>query len=451
MNKCLWGAALSAGQCEGGIASRGYSIADSQPMEKGRVFKRYPEPDPEKYYPTQNAVYFYENYQSDIELMEEAGIECLRTSFAWCRLYPTGMELEPDATGLAFYDDVIDRLLAAKIEPIITISHLEVPYALFEKYGGWENPEFCESYVRLAKCVIEHFKGRVHYWITFNEMNMTLHLPLCIGVGIDRSENELQCKYQALHQMFIANAKAIQYCKQVDPSASIGAMIAYSPIYPLTCNPLDVEKARKLNLENLMVSDVLVDGCYPPYALELFKRENLQIDVDEPLLKNTVDFLATSYYSTNATSVDNTTQSSGNLFGGAVNPYLKQTEWGWQIDPLGVKICLHDLYDRYRIPLLITENGIGAKDVLEDGEIHDPYRIEYLNDHIDKIKECIEEGVELYAYTMWSFLDQVSASSGQMSKRYGIVYVDLDDNGKGSAQRFKKDSFYWYKEKIKAR
>lgn len=450
MAACLWGAALSAGQSEGGFATRGIAISDSQPMEKGRAFKRYPAPDPDIYYPTQQGVEFYEHYKEDIALMAEAGIQCLRTSFSWVRLFPTGMEEEASLEGLAFYDDVVNHLLKHHIEPIITISHLEVPYYLFETYGGWEHPAFLESYVRLAKSVISHFKGRVKYWITFNEMNVTLHLPLSIGVGVDRSEHPIQCKYTALHHTFLANAQAIAYCHEHDPSAKIGAMVAYTPIYPKTCKPEDVEKAKQMEWENLMVSDVLVHGVYPPYAKRLFKKENITIDMESLILKaNTVDFLATSYYCSSAASVDKQATTSGNLFGGVINPYLKKTEWGWQIDPIGIKLCLEELYDRYRIPLMITENGIGAIDTIEDGCIHDPYRIAYLQDHIDMVRSCLDDGIPVLAYTMWSFLDQVSASSGQMSKRYGLVYVDYDDEGQGSGKRLKKDSFTWYQTLIK--
>lgn len=450
--KCLWGAALSAGQCEGGFDHRGVMISDTLPAgsSKQRIMKRYPFPSKDEYHPTMQAVAFYDHYQEDIQLMEEAGIQALRTSINWARLFPTGMEVEADASALAFYDDVIDRLIKANIVPIITISHLEMPYELFERYGGWEHPEVMEHYLRFAKTIICHFKGRVKYWITFNEMNMVLHLPLCVGVGVDRANDVEACKLQALHHTLLANAKVVAFVKEQKMDAEVGAMIAYSPIYPYSCKSEDVWKAKMLTLDNLMVSDVLVKGVYPDRIKEKQRNHQLDFSNDEAFLKeNCVSFLATSYYCSTAASTDpNLALSSGNLFGGTTNPYLKQTEWGWQIDPLGIKLCLYDLYDRYGIPLMITENGLGAKDTVDQGEIHDKYRIAYLSAHVAFVKEAIAEGIPVIAYTMWSFLDQVSASSGQMSKRYGLIYIEYDDEGKGSGRRIKKDSFAWYKEYI---
>ena len=451
--KCLWGAALSAAQCEGGFESRGAMVSDTLPAGSGkaRMSMRHPLPEKNEYRPTKQAVEFYQHYKEDIELMKEAGIQALRTSINWSRVFPTGMEDLPDEAALAFYDDMIKRLRAANIEPIITISHLELPYDLFETYGGWEHPALIEAYVRFAKVLIDRYHDLVHYWITFNEMNMALHLPLCVGVGVDRASNPEACKLEALHHTLVASAQVVEYAKQIDASLMIGAMIAYSPIYPYSCKSEDVWKAKQLTLDNLMVSDVLVKGTYPDIMKYKQQELGLNFEADELYLrKHCVDFLATSYYCSTAASSDpNLSQSGGNLFGGTQNPYLKQSEWGWQIDPLGIKICLYDLYDRYGIPLMITENGLGARDTIEDDHIHDDYRIAYLRDHVEMVQSAIEEGIPLLAYTMWSFLDQVSASSGQMSKRYGLVYVDIDDEGKGSGIRIRKDSFDWYKAFIK--
>ncbi|MFR7591259.1 MAG: glycoside hydrolase family 1 protein [Longibaculum sp.] len=452
-HKTLWGAALSASQSEGGFSTRGISIADTQPMEKERCFLRYSSLRPDTYYPTHEAVDFYNHYQEDIALMKEAGIQCLRFSIAWCRLFPTGFEEKPQLQGLEYYDHVIDELLKNHIEPIITISHLETPYMLFEKLGGWENPEMKEHYIRYAKTVLDYFHERVHYWITFNEINMGLHLPLCIGIGVDRSDNQKQCIYEAMHHMLLASGEVVAYAHQLDCTLQIGAMIAYSPIYPKTCRPQDIEKAYLLERENLMISDILVQGEYPYYTSHFLKQMQVHLDItneETQILKNgKVDFLATSYYCSNAASIIEEKQSGGNLFGGAENPYLEKSEWGWQIDPYGLKYVLSHLYDRYHIPLMVVENGLGAKDQLEQGHIHDDYRIAYLSEHVKMVEESIDEGIPVLAYTMWSFLDQVSASSGQMSKRYGLVYIDLDDYGKGSYQRICKDSYSWYRDFLK--
>lgn len=453
--KCLWGAALSAAQSEGGFQDRGIMICDTLPLGsmEERITKRFPFPQDHSYRPTVKAVELYEHYQEDIALMQEAGIQALRTSINWARVYPTGMEEQPDERALQFYDELINSLKRAHIEPIITISHLETPNTLFETYGGWEHPAFLTHYMRFAKTIITHFADRVHYWITFNEMNMALHLPLCVGIGVDRAADKEACMLQGLHHTLMASAKVIDFVKTQTLDVMIGAMIAYSPVYPYSCHPQDVWKASMLTLDNLMVSDVLVKGCYPIQIKQRQQRHGLDFSNDEVYLKqHTVDFLATSYYCSTAASSDPShAVSSGNLFGGTKNPFLQESEWGWTIDPMGMKICLFDLYDRYGIPLMVTENGLGARDIVEDGEVHDPYRIAYLKAHVDMVEEAIQDGIPVLAYTMWSFLDQVSASSGQMSKRYGLVYVDYDDEGNGSGKRIRKDSFAWYQEVLQAK
>lgn len=451
--KCMWGVALSAGQSEGGYqkGGKGISISDCIPIERDRCFKRYPLPEKDGHYPCQRGVEFYENYADDIRLMKELGVDALRTSFSWARIYPQGDDVQPNEEGLAFYDDVCDELILAGIEPIITLSHLEMPAHLFEKYDGWQNKNWITCYARYAETLFQRYHKKVKYWITFNEMNMALYLPLAVGVGVDRAENKEEAKWQAVHNMLVANAKAIALCRKYSPHARIGSMVAYSPVYPKSCNPRDVLKANDLNRENLAIADVLVRGCYPSFLLHKFQAEQIGIQMTEmerkELYNNRVDFLATSYYNSNVASTsEEDGKAAGNLFGGVRNPYLEETEWGWQIDPIGIRICLRDLYDRYQIPLMITENGMGARDAVEDGGITDDYRIAYLAAHTAEVKKAIEEGVDVIAYTMWSFLDQVSASSGEMAKRYGLVYVDLDDAGKGTLKRLKKKSFFWYQD-----
>lgn len=457
-SRMLWGAALSASQCEGAYAEagKGLSISDTVPSGRRDLTKRYPKPDSQHYYPTHNAVDFYHRYPEDIELMAQCGLECLRFSFAWSRFFPQGDELQPNPLAVQHYDDLIDRLLAKQIVPIVTMSHLEIPFALAEKYGGWENKEFIRCFLRYSQFLLDHYGDRVKYWITFNEMNMLLYFPCTLGVGVDLTEKPEQAKLQALHNMLTAGARTIEYAHALNPEIQIGAMIAYSPIYPVDCRPENVTYAYALERNALSVADVLVRGKYPGTFERSLRERQLQLDrtADELklLAKNTVDFLATSYYCSNAASVDATAEkSSGNLFGGARNPYLEVSEWGWQIDPAGLRYALNYLYDRYQIPLMLVENGLGARDQIVDGKIEDDYRIAYLTAHLQMVKEAEADGVELLAYTMWSFLDQVSASSGQMSKRYGLVYCDVDDEGRGTFERIPKKSFYWMQDQLKNR
>lgn len=455
-SKCLWGVALSAGQCEGAYLEdgKGLSIIDTIDCSKERCMKRFPLPSTDNYYSSHEAVDFYHHMEEDLELMKDLGSQCFRTSIAWSRIFPTGEELVPNEKGLLFYDKMIDRCLEYGIEPIITLSHLEIPYTLYDKYGGWENKHFIDCFVRYAKTVIERYQNKIKYWITFNEINCTIHFPHIVGVGVDRSSHPKSVQYQALHNMLVANAKVIQLAKEINPQMQVGCMIAYAPIYPLTPHPEDVFKSQLIERENLLASDVMIRGQYPYYTQSFFQEEGIEIQIMQDELKviseHRIDFLAMSYYNTNAaTAFDEKDKVSGNLFGGVKNPTLKQTEWGWQIDPVGMRIMLNTLAQRYEIPLMVVENGIGAKDILIDGKIHDDYRISYLKEHLEQVQLAIQDGVNLLAYTMWSFIDIISASGGKMSKRYGLVYVDRDDEGNGTNQRIKKDSFEWFKQTLK--
>lgn len=455
--KCLWGVALSAGQSEGAYLEegKGLSIIDTVDCSKQRCFARFGMPEEGRYYSSHVASDLYHHLDEDMELLKELGAQCFRTSFAWSRLFPTGEEKKPNPQGLAFYERMIDKCLAANCEPIITLSHLEIPYALYDKYGGWEDPHFIDCFYHYAKTIISHFKDKVKYWITFNEINCALHFPSFVGVGADRSQDPLSTCYQAMHNMFVANAKVVEFAHGLDDELKIGCMIAYSPIYPLTSKPEDVYKAMMCERENLLAADVLVHGHYPAYAKQMFAAKKIHIAIQENDLalieQNRSDFLAVSYYNTQAQSADECQEHSrGNLFGGIKNPYLDVTQWGWPIDPLGIKIMLQRLDERYDgFPLMIVENGIGAQDVLINGKIHDDYRIAYLQQHITNVQEAIDQGVNLWAYTMWSFIDIISASGGKMSKRYGLVYVDRDDEGHGTNARYRKDSYYWYQQLLK--
>lgn len=457
MTECLWGAAMSAAQAEGAYLTdgKGLDIFDTLDQSRERASKRFPRPVEGNYYPSHTGVDFYHHMEEDLKLMKECGLECFRTSFSWARIFPTGLEQEPNEKGLQFYDRMIELCLRYGIEPIITLSHLEMPYELFETYGGWEDRRCIDSFLRYAETVFNRYKGKIRYYITFNEINCTIHFPLIVGVGVDRSPAPMACKYQATHHVMIANCLAVKALRQIDPAAKIGAMTAYGPVYPLTPDPADIKKAEDVERENLFVSDVLVRGHYP-YYMKRFMEDNRillkQEPEDESLLREyRIDFLAMSYYNTNAeTAGGKGEKTGGNLFGGVRNPYLAETEWGWQIDPLGIRILLNKLAERYdNFPLMIVENGIGARDKLENGEIHDTYRIRYLEEHLEQIQEALQDGVELVAYTMWSFIDLISASGGKMSKRYGLVYVDRDDEGNGTNRRICKDSYYWYRDYIK--
>ena len=454
MTKCLWGAAMSAAQAEGAYLEdgKGLDIFDTLDQSGERAAKRFPRPEKGRYYPSHEGPDFYHHMEEDLRLMKECGLECFRTSFSWARIFPTGLETEPNEKGLRFYDRMIDLCRQYEIEPIITLSHLEMPYELFEVTGGWEDRRCIDSFLRYAVTVFERYKGKIRYYITFNEINCTIHFPLIVGVGVDRSDNPMQCKYQATHHVMIANCLAVRALRRIDPQAQIGAMTAYGPVYPLTPDPRDVKKAEEVERENLFVSDTLIRGHYPYYMKRFLRENGIELNVtpeDEELLSSCrIDFLAMSYYNTNAETVTKDARAAGgNLFGGVKNPYLEETQWGWQIDPLGIRILLNKLAQRYdNFPLMIVENGIGAKDRVEDGQIHDDYRISYLSDHLKQVREALEDGVELIAYTMWSFIDLVSASGGKMSKRYGLVYVDRDDDGKGTNKRICKDSYYWYRD-----
>ena len=323
------------------------------------------------------------------------------------------------------------------------MSHLEIPQALAEKYGGWENKEFIRCFLRYSQFLLEHYGDRVKYWITFNEMNMLLYFPCTLAVGVDLTDKPEEAKAQALHNMLYANAQTIAAAHAIGKGIQIGAMIAYSPIYPVDCRPENIMLAYDLERNALSIADVLVRGKYPGTYERKIDEQALQLERTQAeldtLAQNPVDFLATSYYCSNAASIEATAEkSAGNLFGGARNPFLKTSEWGWQIDPQGLRYALNYLYDRYQIPLMIVENGLGARDVVTNDIIKDDYRIAYLEAHLHALNEAEKDGVEILAYTMWSFLDQVSASSGQMSKRYGLVYCDVDDNGSGTFKRIKK-------------
>lgn len=463
----LWGGATAANQYEGGWNEGGKGPSGADMMTNGthttpRQITRMWEDG--LFYPNHKASDFYHRHAEDIDLMGEMGFKVFRMSINWTRIFPTGMEEEPNEEGLAFYDRVFDELLAQGIEPLVTISHYELPFALTEKFNGWASRELIDLYVRYCEAIFTRYKDKVKYWLTFNEINCgTLPLGNFMGLGIlnegtrdfANQVDDPQLRYQALHHMFVASARAVQLGHRINPDFKIGCMIAYMTNYPYSCNPKDVIACQEKNDEaNCYCGDVQVRGAYPHFAQSIWDKYGVELHMEdgdlEELKRGTVDFYSFSYYMSNAVATgSDVEESAGNLLGGAKNPHLKASDWGWQIDPDGLRYTLKELYGRYQIPLMVVENGLGAFDTVgEDGAIHDQYRIDYLRDHIVAMERAIEDGVDLMGYTMWGCIDLVSASTGEMGKRYGFVCVDVDDYSQGTFDRSRKDSFYWYKKVI---
>ncbi|MBR3310988.1 MAG: family 1 glycosylhydrolase [Solobacterium sp.] len=466
----LWGGATAANQFEGGWneGGKGPGVPDhirGGTVDTPRLWDK--EIDPDVYYPSHQAVDFYHFYKEDIALYGEMGFKCFRLSVNWSRIYPNGDELEPNKEGLEFYHKVFAECKKYDIEPLVTISHYELPWGLSEKYNGWTGREVIDCFVRYATTLFTEYKDEVRYWLTFNEINIGVqsfgrimslgmlgedHKPM---FKMEETREEASDRFTALHNQFVASAKAVVIGHEINPENQIGLMIAGSMNYPYTCNPNDVKEAQtKMQMSNWFCGDVQVRGHYPYYAKRYFKDNNIEVRMEpgdeEILAKGTVDFYSFSYYMSSCASVDpEALKAAGNMFTGIKNPYLKASDWGWQIDPEGLRIYLNEVYGRYEIPLMIVENGLGANDErAEDGKFHDSYRIDYLRDHIKAMAEAVEDGVDLMGYTMWGCTDLVSASTGEMKKRYGFVYVDRDNDGNGDFHRERKDSFFWYKKVI---
>ena len=460
----LWGGATAANQCEGGFneGGRGLANVDVAPHGKDRTavikgkMKMF-DFDNEHFYPSKDAIEMYTHYKEDIKLFAEMGFKVYRMSIAWSRIFPKGDEDKPNEEGLKFYEDVFKECLKYNIKPLVTITHFDCPMHLITKYGGWKNRIMIKFYENLCNAIFNRYKGLVEYWLTFNEINMILHAPF-MGAGLyfEEGENEEEMKYQASHHELVASAIATKIAHEVDPNNKVGCMLAAGIYYPYSSKPEDVLAAQHKNDEMYFFVDVQSRGKYPNYALKKFEREKLNIKMEkedlELLAKYTVDFISFSYYSTRCATADKTKYkiTEDNLEGDIKNPELKQTDWGWTVDPLGIRITLNDIYDRYQKPMFIVENGLGAYDKPdENGYVEDDYRIEYLREHIKNMKDAVEiDGVDLIGYTTWGPIDLVSAGTGEMSKRYGFIYVDRDDFGNGSLKRSRKKSFYWYKKVI---
>jgi len=468
----LWGGATAANQLEGGfnLGGKGLSTADMIPYipkhERtgdnavhitSEQFNRALKDPTNGIYPKRWGVDFYHRYKEDIALFAEMGFKVFRLSISWARIFPNGDDVAPNEEGLAFYDAVFDELAKYNIEPLVTLSHYEMPASLVERYNGWTDRRLIQLFVKYAETVFRRYKNKVKYWLTFNEINAIALAPYnAAGLIHDRHENIEQSIYQALHHQFVASALAVKACRKIIPEAMIGCMLARFEIYPETCNPQDVLKALKEEQMNFFYTDVQVRGKYPNYMKRFFKENNIKIimepDDEKILLEGTTDFLSFSYYMSLVESAGpQGERAPGNLFSGLKNPYLESSEWGWQIDAVGLRITLNKLYDRYQIPLFVVENGLGAVDKInEHGNIEDDYRINYLREHIIQMREAIEDGVELMGYTSWGPIDIISVSTSEISKRYGFIYVDVDDYGRGTFNRMKKKSFYWYKRVIES-
>ncbi|MEK5040325.1 6-phospho-beta-glucosidase [Sporosarcina sp. FSL K6-3457] len=460
----LWGGAIAANQAEGAYLEdgKGLTIVDLLPTgEKrwdimtGHIDSFVPSFD--QYYPSHESIDFYHRYKEDIALFAEMGFKALRLSISWARIFPNGDDESPNEAGLQFYDNLFDELLKHGIEPVVTLAHFDVPVHLVEAYGSWSSRKLVQFFEKYVKTVFTRYKDKVKYWMTFNEINMLLHLPF-VGAGLvfKEGDNRKQIQYQAAHHQLVASALAVKACHELIPNAKIGCMLAAGATYPYTCNPEDVYEAMEKDRESFFFIDVQSRGEYPAYAKRFFKNHDLTIEIedeDAALLKNhTVDYIGFSYYSSRTTSTDPEVLkqiTSGNVFGSIENPYVEKSEWGWTIDPKGFRITANQLYDRYQKPLFVVENGLGAIDELNaNGEVHDEGRIEYLQKHLIEMSEAIEDGVDIIGYTSWGPIDIVSASTGEMKKRYGYIYVDKDNEGNGSLTRTKKKSFDWYKKVI---
>ncbi|MEK4455386.1 MULTISPECIES: glycoside hydrolase family 1 protein [Paenibacillus] len=453
----LWGGAIAANQAEGAWNEDGKGPAISDAFRGGIVGGTFDDTiDENKYYASHEAIDFYHRYKEDIALFAEMGMKCFRTSIAWSRIFPNGDDAEPNEKGLQFYDDLFDELLKYGIEPVITISHFELPLNLIRKYEGWKSRELIGFYVKYAEVVFKRYKNKVKYWMNFNEINHFHTIPLAAGgIVVQDDEHKLPTIYQASHHVFVASALATKLCHEIIPGAMMGAMLSLSPIYPNTCNPDDVFEAYELRRRSLFYSDVILRGYYPSYAKRIWKEHNIMVQMepgDEQLLReHTADYLGFSYY--RSTTHKAGMPILGNTGGimGLDNPYLEKTPWGWPIDPKGFRYVCNEMYDRYQKPLFVVENGYGSHDeILEDGSIHDPERVDYLNKHLIQLHEAIEDGCEVLGYTWWGPIDIVSAGTGEMKKRYGFIYVDKNNDGTGTLERRKKNSFYWYQKIIES-
>ncbi|MCR5230901.1 MAG: family 1 glycosylhydrolase [Solobacterium sp.] len=463
----LWGGAFAANQTEGAFDAdgKGLSTADIFPKADrktgGMFYRTYDQileavsdPDSMKY-PKRRGIDFYHHYREDIAMFAEMGFKALRFSFSWPRIFPMGDEETPNRKGLDYYRNVISELKKYNITPIITLSHFEMPLNLSLKYNGWADRRLIEYFLRYAETVIDEFHDDIRYWITFNEIDATLHIPL-MGAGLieEKTEDIEKTKYQAIHHQFVASSLLTKYVHEHYPDLMIGCMSTKNLKYPATCRPEDCMQWLYETEADSACTDVQVFGEYPYVWKTMWRKKGITPEITEEdaavLKNNTVDFVSFSYYASLVTSADGSKKekTSANLLVGEKNPYLRQTPWGWQIDPVGLRFSLNQMYDRYKLPVFVAENGLGTIDVFENGTVNDDYRIDYLREHIREMGKAVEDGVPVFGYTYWGCIDCISASTSEMSKRYGFIYVDQNDDGSGTLKRYPKASFRWYQKVI---
>ena len=458
----LWGGAVAAHQCEGAWQEGGKGISCSDVETAGDNVTGAPRRLTDgiiegEDYPNHVGVDFYHRYKEDVALFAEMGFKAFRTSIAWTRIFPRGDEKEPNEEGLKFYDDLFDECHKYGIEPVITLSHFELPWALAKEYGGFRNRQAIDMFVKFAKVCFERYQHKVKYWMTFNEINnqadATQHNLIQEGaVLLQEGDDAEYLMYLSAHHELVASALAVKAAHEINPDLMIGCMMAMTPIYPYSCNPDDMLKAVGANHKRFWYLDVHARGIIPGYMKSFFKRKGYDLDLTqedlEALKHGCVDYIGFSYYMSFATKGDgniNLDYDEENDL--CDNPYIQKTQWGWPIDAKGLRYTLNWLYDRYQLPMFIVENGFGAIDQKEvDGSVHDQYRIDYLKEHIQEMKKAVDiDGVDLLGYTVWGCIDCVSFSTGEMKKRYGFIYVDMDDKGNGTLKRTKKKSFNWMK------
>lgn len=464
----LWGGAVAAHQFEGGwqAGGKGVSIADVMTAGDNETKRRITDGvQSGENYPNHDAIDYYHRYHEDDQLFADLGLNCFRTSIAWTRIFPNGDEEQPNEAGLKFYDDVFDDLLSHQIEPVITLSHFEMPYHLVKKYGGWRSRKVIDFFVKFATVVFDRYKDKVKYWMTFNEINNQVgmmnewSLFTNSGLLIKPDEDKEAVMFQAVHYEAVASALAVQIGHRINPDFQIGCMVAMGPVYPATPNPNDVFKAERTMQTNYYLGDVQVKGKYPAFLDRYFDRHAFNLDITledrDVLLAGKVDYIGFSYYASHVTEASQDEPTDFITMGHnreVKNSTLQRSDWGWEIDPVGLRYALNWFSDRYEVPLFIVENGFGAFDKInQDGHIQDDYRIDYLRQHINQMRLAVEvDGVKLMGYTPWGIIDLVSAGTGQMEKRYGVIYVDKDDQGKGTLARSKKASFDWFQKVIRS-
>lgn len=463
----LWGGSIAAHQCEGAwnVDGKGIGIMDLVTSGSYEVPREICKDIEEgKRYPSHEGIDFYHRFKEDIALFGEMGFKALRISIDWSRIYPNGDDEEPNKKGIEYYQSVVDELIKNGIEPIVTLYHFEMPVNLVRKYGSWTNRKVIDFYLKYCKTMFEALKGKVKYWVTFNEMNhidpqteaSDIFTYIIAGLKFSEMVEKKQTLATIGYNMTLAGVKAVELAHEIDPNNKVGCVFGLTPVYPINCNPVNVMNAFKEMDRDFYQIDAMCNGCFPKYKLKEYKDSDIQLEISnedkESFYNGKLDFIGLNYYSTSVAHYEGDDNGEETLFGGVQNPYLEKSKWGWSIDPIGLRYLLNYVYRRYELPIIVSENGLGAMDKVEaDGSINDDYRIDYLNQHLIQLKKAAEEdGVECFGYLMWGPIDLVSATTGEMKKRYGFIYVDKQDDGTGDYSRKKKKSFDWYKEVIES-